>query len=156
MMGFPYGFKPNQELDSFLGGCMISLLDGWKWMIRMLLTSYGSFFIKILCALGILFGFTTQISLIHDVFLYLTAHLHFIYIFFSHIYRFFSNLLFTLLKMFRGAKFNIWTKRNEVENYSVDELILGIMIFLITLFLLPTIIMYYVCVVVIILVVVLL
>ena len=30
MMGFPYGFKPNKELDNFLGGCMISLLDGWK------------------------------------------------------------------------------------------------------------------------------
>lgn len=134
---------------------MISLLDGWKQMIKILISYYGGFLIKVLCVIGVLFGFTIQISLLHDIFLYLTAHLHFIYIFFSNIYRFFSKLLFTLLKMFRGAKYNTRTKRNEVENFSVDEFMLGIIIFLITLFLLPTIIMYYICVVVIILVVVL-
>lgn len=154
MMGFPYGFKPNKELDAFLGGCMISLLDGWKHMIKILMMIYGEIFIKALCAIGVTFGFTIQISLLHDIFLYLTAHLHFIYIFFSNIYWFFSKLLITLLKMFKGAKFNIWTRWNEVENFSVDEFMLGIIIFLITLFLLPTIIMYYICVVIIILVVV--
>lgn len=154
MMGFPYGFKPNKELDSFLGGCMISLLDGWKAMIWNLILYYGEMLMKVILMIGIMFGFTIQISLFHDIFLYLTAHLHFIYIFFSNIYRFFSKLLLTLFKMFKGAKFNIWTNRNEVENFSVDELMLGIFIFLITMFLIPTIIMYYICVVVIILVVV--
>jgi len=155
MMGFPYGFKPNKELDSFLGGCMISLLEGWKKMIKLLINFYGEIFVNLIFVIGVSLGFTAQVSLIHDIFLYLTAHLHFIYIFFSNIFRFFKALLLTLLKMFKGAKYNIWTKWNEVENFTVDELMLGIIIFLITLFLIPTIIMYYLCVVVIILVVVL-
>ena len=41
MMGFPYGFKPNKDLDNFLGGCMISLLDGWKSMSRIMIEAFG-------------------------------------------------------------------------------------------------------------------
>lgn len=58
MMGFPYGFKPNKELDSFLGGCMISLLDGWKAMIRNLILYYGEMLMKVILLIGIMFGFT--------------------------------------------------------------------------------------------------
>jgi len=144
MMGFPYGFKPNKELDNFLGGCMISLLDGCKTGSWIIIVAFGTYFIKFLIFIGI-FGFTIQVSIIHDLGLYMSTHLHFVYIFFTSIYWFCSKLLVTLFKMQRGVKFNIRIKRNEVEEFSVDEMMLGMAIFLIIVFLMPTIIMYYVC-----------
>lgn len=57
MMGFPYGFKPNKELDNFLGGCMISLLDGWKAGSWVLIIAFGDYFISLLILVGV-FGFT--------------------------------------------------------------------------------------------------
>lgn len=47
--------------------------------------------------------------------------------------------------MQRGVKYNIRISRNEVEEFTVDEMILGMTLFLIVFFLLPTIIMYYIC-----------
>jgi hypothetical protein len=53
-----------------------------------------------------------------------------------------------------SVKYNIRTKRNEVEEFTVEEMILGMTLFLIIFFLLPTIIMYSVCGIMIILAVV--
>jgi hypothetical protein len=85
MMGFPYGFKPNKDLDNFLGVCMISLLDGWKTMSRIMIVSFGKQFLRFLMTIGV-FGFTVQISVFHDLTIYLSAHLHFVHLFFSSIY----------------------------------------------------------------------
>jgi hypothetical protein len=73
LMGLPWGFKPNKELDNFLGTFLINLLEGWKTMTAFLIFNFGRWFIQSVAVMGV-FGGSLQLAMVHDVILYLTSH----------------------------------------------------------------------------------
>ena len=58
-------------------------------------------------------------------------------------YQFTLKMMFTLLRLFRGKKFNVLRGRDDANNYSVSELFLGVLIITLGIFLLPTVAIFY-------------
>ena len=66
-----------------------------------------------------------------------------IYTAFAYIYNFTINMMKTLLRLFRGKKYNVMRERDDANNYSVAELYLGVLIITLSIFLLPTVAIFY-------------
>lgn len=52
-------------------------------------------------------------------------------------------MISSLMKLFRGRKYNIIRKRDDSNTYEVTELYIGVMVFSISIFLIPTIAVFY-------------
>ena len=66
-----------------------------------------------------------------------------VYSVFTKLYGTGLSLISSLMKLFRGAKYNIIRKRDDSNTYEVTELYIGVMVFSISIFLIPTIAVFY-------------
>ena len=58
-------------------------------------------------------------------------------------YKYTLDMMITLLRLFRGKKFNVLRNRSDANNYLVSELFLGVLIITLGIFLLPTVAIFY-------------
>lgn len=141
-MNFLADFKPNPQLDRFLGGLLLELLNFWNF-ITTYATQYEESSAKYLIAPFGIMGISFQFALVHDLLAIITSHIHSIYSLFAFMHKICFEMVWTLVQMFRGKKYNVLQKKVDNADYSIQELVFGMLLLTILLFLMPTLTVYY-------------
>lgn len=141
----PYGIKLNDELSKFLGDLFLWIIDFVNMCYFRVLVSKQSliFLIDALSFLTYSFGMTFAIAVIIDYISILTLHFKLFYKISSKLYSLQLKLLISLFYLFCGKKYNVLRNRIDNESYSLEVLLIGVLIFMILIFLSPTIIAFY-------------
>ena len=84
-----------------------------------------------------------QAAFLHDLLFLCSFWLLGVYTFFTTTYWYILSMLSTLMKLFRGRKFNTIHGRDDSNQFNVTEIYLGVLILTISLFLLPTFASFY-------------
>ena len=151
---FPIGFKLNVPFTQTIGREIWSLallhqrfIDVISSkavpMLKLIHYAFWLYTIGIVLLCGVLGG-TALLALIMDLTRAMTWHLALLDRGFRFLYRNETYLLATLSKLFRGKKRNILRHRTDTMAYDSMQLLLGSLLFAVTLFLLTTILVYYV------------
>ena len=141
MLGFPAGFKPNENLGIFLGNIVLTMIDKWN-LIATLLNHMRIAIVVFVSTFGIL-GLSVMGAAVNDVLFLCCIWLLAIYYVVARIYNYTLKMMQTLFRLFRGKKFNVLRNRDDANNFSVSELYLGVLIITLSIFLLPTVAMFY-------------
>eukprot|EP01132_Coremiostelium_polycephalum_P003925 gene3925-4901_t len=141
LMGWPGGFKLNENLDKFLGRLVLYYIDKWN-LITATISPHGITFLQIICLTGI-FGLSFLISVLIDLFDIFTLHISVFYSVAARFYLLQLVLLNSLWNLFRGVKFNPLRKRIDSCDFDIYQLLLGTLLFTLIFFLFPTTAIYY-------------
>jgi len=141
LMGLPAGMKPNPNLDNFLGHLMLDIIGLWNYVTTEL-SQLEPYLIKYFAVSGVL-GINILLALCHDVLFFCSIHIFILYSVFAAVYKYILEMMGTLIRLFRGKKYNILRKRIDQNNFLLQELYLGVLIVSLIFFLTPTIAMYY-------------
>lgn len=141
LLGSPAGFKPNANLAHFLGNFVLSLIRTWDH-VTSALTNARSFIVLYIASVGWL-GASLQAAALHDLLIMSQLWLVCVYTIFTSFYCLGLNMIGTLIRLFRGRKFNTIRGRVDSNNFNVSEMYLGIMVVSISLLLLPTLAIFY-------------
>ena len=148
----PAGFKLNTDLGKFLGDIYIWTMWFWKLIVDKTNTTdnygYVLLVLKLLCHFG---GCSFLISFLLDLMGLITFHIHVFYYCSAKVYRKQLDIIKSLFQLFRGKKYNVLKNRiDNLNNYEIngdsfeiDQLLLGTLIFMIMIFLLPTVFAFY-------------
>ncbi|KAF2747534.1 Gpi1-domain-containing protein [Sporormia fimetaria CBS 119925] len=138
----PGGFKLNTELADFIAALFLWIIDYWGGCIAHL----RPFLPVIVRFMGFasFAGATMAISVFSDLLSLLTLHIHACYIASARLYHWELTVVISLFHLFRGKKWNVLRSRVDSCDYGLDELIIGTMLFTLSLFLLPTVLAFYV------------
>ncbi|CAI2362000.1 unnamed protein product [Moneuplotes crassus] len=142
-MMFFGNFKPFPLLDQILGEVLINLLHLWNFIIHFGSEYNTTFLAFIFAPIGLL-GASFQVALAHDLFALLTSHIHTMYSFFAFVYKTTLHVLQNLFYMSRGRKFNILKGKVDEADYRIEELLFGVLMMTVIMFLLPTLLVYYI------------
>ncbi|RCK64295.1 N-acetylglucosaminyl-phosphatidylinositol biosynthetic protein gpi1 [Candida viswanathii] len=148
----PAGFKLNTDLGKFLGDLYIWTMWFWKIVVDKTNTAdnYQHLLgiLKFLCYFG---GCSFLLSFLLDLIALITFHIHVFYYCSAKVYRKQLEVIKSLFQLFRGKKYNVL--RNRIDNlnnyeitgdaFEIDQLLLGTLIFMIMIFLLPTVFAFY-------------
>ena len=142
LMGMPGGFKLNAQLNTQLGTALLGALRAWN-SFTTILTPLEPFIVVCLGLSGLL-GCTVFLALASDLLSVVTTHVYLIFRIFSGIHNFQLRLLSSMWKLFRGKKRNVL--RNRVDSCEADtnQLLLGTLVFTMSVFLFTTFFVYYV------------
>jgi len=140
-MQLPAGFKPNPNLDNFIGNFILDIISVWNSATTEL-TSI-EFLMTRSIALGGFLGFSVLLAVVHDYLFFASFHVFIIYSVFSAFYKFILQMSGTLFRVFKGVKHNVLRKRDDSNHFQIQELYLGVLIVTLIIFLTPTIAMYY-------------
>jgi len=141
MLGFPAGFKPNANLAHFVGSYALSLVSGFSFFTKAL----DPFKLPILfsgTAFGCL-GFSVMLAALHDLLFIFSGFIFFMYSVFARCYMHTLQMAFTLFKLFRGRKYNVIRKKDDMVSFKASELYFGVLLISMIIFLLPTFAMFY-------------
>lgn len=94
LMNLPAGFKPNPNLDNFLGNLMLDIVSVWNFVTTQL-TGVELSIARYFGLFGLL-GISFQFALAHDYLLLTSIHLFFIYTGFSAFYKLMLQMTSTL------------------------------------------------------------
>ncbi|GJT24158.1 N-acetylglucosaminyl transferase component [Tanacetum coccineum] len=142
LMGNPAGFKLNTELAGVLGTLSLNSIQIWSTLCGSL-RSLFIFFIKGLAISGVLFGLTTPAALTVDVITISTTHVSTLHWLISLIYSRQIQATTALWRLFRGQKWNPLRERLDSYDYTVEQHIVGSLLFTPLLLLLPTTSAFY-------------
>jgi len=141
-MGFPGGFKLNENLDNFLGVLFLFYIERWS-VITSSLSSFGNTIVNIVAGIGFVGGLSMQLSVAMDIISFSTFQITSFYTASARVYSLQLNVLSSLWKLFRGKKYNPLKGRIDTCDYDTDQLLLGTLLFTLIFFLLPTTMIYY-------------
>ncbi|XP_057843677.2 uncharacterized protein LOC131053087 isoform X2 [Cryptomeria japonica] len=143
LMGVPAGFKLNTELSQTLGMVSLNIIQVWSalwFFVRPLLKPC----IKVFAVCGIFLGFTIQAALFIDVILLATFHISMLHWLLALVYSHQIQALSALSRLFRGRKRNPLRARIDSFVYSVEQHVVGSLVFTPLLLLVPTTSVFYV------------
>ena len=100
LMNLPAGFKPNPNLDNFLGNLMLDVVSVWNYVTTEL-TGVEVNIARYFGLFGIL-GVSFQLALAHDYLFFASAHIFIVYTAFSAFYKTLLQMVSTLYRLFRG------------------------------------------------------
>uniref|UniRef100_A0A0D9WEP2 Uncharacterized protein n=1 Tax=Leersia perrieri TaxID=77586 RepID=A0A0D9WEP2_9ORYZ len=143
LMGVPAGFKLNTELAELLGMVSLNAIQIYStlWSI------VGGFLRHIICGLafsGVLFGLTVPVSFFIDVIRLATLHVTLLQWLISLIYSRQIQAVTSLWRLFRGRKWNPLRQRLDSYDYTVEQHVVGSLLFTPVLLLLPTTSIFYI------------
>ncbi|XP_074320516.1 uncharacterized protein LOC141657253 isoform X2 [Silene latifolia] len=143
LMGVPAGFKLNTELAGVLGAVSLNAIQIWStlWFLA------GHIFyiiIRVVALLGILLGMTISAALIMDMIAIAAFHVRLLHQFVGFFYSLQIEALTALWRLFRGRKWNPLRHRLDSYEYSVEQHIVGSLMFTPLLLLLPTTSVFYI------------
>lgn len=141
LMVYPAGLKLNNELARFLGDLFLWVIDYWAGCMMVLRPSFP-YAVRLL-GFASFAGATMPLSLVHDLVSLLTLHIHCFYIASARIYGWQLQIIISLFHLFRGKKRNVLRNRIDSCDYTLDQLLLGTILFTLLTFLLPTVIVFY-------------
>ena len=137
MMENPGGLKLNSVLSQALGNFFLYHIHLWMTYVVLvvpLLTPRVSTLVSLLSVSSL----SLQMSIISDIFLLLTLHIHCFYAYARRLFVSQWRGLVALWRLFLGKKYNPLRDRVDTAENTVDQLFLGTIIFTILLFLMPT------------------
>ncbi|CAM0876542.1 unnamed protein product [Alopecurus aequalis] len=143
LMGVPAGFKLNTELAELLGMISLNAIQIYStlWFIM------GGFLRHIIQGLafsGILLGFTVPVSFFIDIIQLATLHVTMLQWLISLIYSRQIQTVTSLWRLFRGRKWNPLRQRLDSYDYTVEQHVVGSLLFTPVLLLLPTTSIFYI------------
>lgn len=143
LMGVPAGFKLNTELAELLGMLSLNAIQIYStlWFI------VGGFLRHIIQGLafsGILLGFTVPVSFFIDIIQLATLHVTILQWLISLIYSRQIQTVTSLWRLFRGRKWNPLRQRLDSYDYTVEQHVVGSLLFTPVLLLLPTASIFYI------------
>ncbi|XP_074577188.1 uncharacterized protein LOC141833605 isoform X2 [Curcuma longa] len=143
LMGVPAGFKLNNELAELIG---IISLDAIQ-VFSTLWSFMGVFmrnYIQVLALLGIVFGLTVPVALCIDLLKLATLHIYILHCLISFLYSQQIQALASLWRLFRGQKRNPLRQRLDSYDYTVEQHVVGSLLFTPLLLLIPTTSVFYI------------
>ena len=146
IMGAPAGLKVNRPLTEFLGGHICGALDAWELIFRKFVFSEPEFFRGIwwLVSMSSVLGASVMFALLLDLLKVTVGYILTLYNIFAGIHSVQVAVLFALLRLFLGKKWNPLRSRVDQYGYDTMQLLVGTLLLSIVVFLLPTLGMYYV------------
>lgn len=141
----PFGIKLNLEMGNFLSELFL-------WVIEISYISYIKYLadpdnirraVKLLIQTSYTFGATFTLALFIDFISILTLPIAIFYHISCKLYRFQVNVMVSLFYLFRGKKINVLRKRVDYKFFDLDQLLMGTLLFIILLFLFPTVLAFY-------------
>lgn len=143
LMGVPAGFKLNTELARVLGMISLNAIQIWStlWFFLGFLFIY---FIKVLAVSGILLGATIPAAMMIDMIVLATLHVSTLHWFIALLYSQQIQAIAALWRLFRGKKWNPLRQRLDSYDYTVEQHIVGSLLFTPLLLLLPTTSVFYI------------
>ncbi|CAO2207570.1 unnamed protein product [Urochloa humidicola] len=143
LMGVPAGFKLNTELAELLG--MISLnavqIYSTLWFF---VGGYLRHIIQGIAFSGIILGLTAPVSFFIDIIQLATLHVTMLHWLISSIYSRQIQTVASLWRLFRGRKWNPLRQRLDSYDYTVEQHVVGSLLFTPVLLLIPTTSVFYV------------
>ncbi|KAJ4971589.1 hypothetical protein NE237_004688 [Protea cynaroides] len=143
LMGVPAGFKLNMELAGVLGMTSLNTIQIWS-TLWFFLGSLLSSFIRGLAISGMILGATIPAALIIDIIVLATSHILTLHWLISLLYSKQIQALAALWRLFRGRKWNPLRHRLDSYDYTVEQHIVGSLLFTPLLLLLPTTSVFYI------------
>ena len=141
IMGVPAGLKLNDHLDFCLGNlCILGVetyLVVYHWVQPLLPV------ILVCVAVSGAFGLTVMLSALSDLLSLAMLHIKLFYTLAARWHGVQTKALTSLWRLFRGKKRNILRARIDACDYSLDQLLLGTLLFTLLVFLFPTTFVYY-------------
>lgn len=143
LMSSPGGIKLNNGLSVFLSDLFRWVIEFWKMtLIDNISPHYG---LVVRCiAVSCMFGATFGIALCADFVSVVTFHIYCFYLAGAKIYHGQLSVIRSLFRLFCGQKRNILRNRIDSNNYELDQLLLGTLLFTVLSFLLPTVVIFYI------------
>uniref|UniRef100_A0A7N0VCK4 N-acetylglucosaminyl transferase component n=1 Tax=Kalanchoe fedtschenkoi TaxID=63787 RepID=A0A7N0VCK4_KALFE len=143
LMGVPAGFKLNTELATVLGMICLNTIQIWStlWFFLGFLFEH---ILQGLVMLGMVFGITTAAAFIKDLIELAALHVSALQRILSFIYSWQIQSIAFLWRLFRGQKWNPLRQRLDNYDYTVEQHIVGSLLFTSLLLLLPTTSVFYI------------
>jgi hypothetical protein len=141
MSSRPAGVKLNASLASFLGQVLLVYVQWWLDVLAGL-GKHTVFVLTLLLAVAA-GGMSLSFALLVDLIMLHCCHILWLYSVLARIYHLQFSLLLSLWFLFRGKKWNVLKQRIDSCDYSIDQLLLGTLLFTILFFLLPTTCAFY-------------
>lgn len=143
LMGVPAGFKLNTELAGTLGLVSLNVIQVWSTLLYLLKPVFGPL-LCILAISGMVLGITVPAAIITDVLFLATSHISALHQLVAFLYSNQLQALAALWRLFRGRKRNYLRGRIDTYDYSVEQHVVGSLMFTPLLLLLPTTSVFYI------------
>ncbi|XP_042451187.1 uncharacterized protein LOC122036038 [Zingiber officinale] len=143
LMGVPAGFKLNNELAELIGIISLNAIQ----VFSTLWSFMGAFlqnYMQVLALLGIVFGLTVPMALCIDLLKLATLHIYILHCLMSFLYSQQIQALASLWRLFRGQKRNPLRQRFDSYDYTVEQHVVGSLLFTPLLLLIPTTSVFYI------------
>jgi len=142
LMNSPGGIKLNNELSMFFSELFTWMIEFWKTsLIDVVLPNLSTVFY--ILAFSSTFGATLTIAIFSDFLSIITFHIYCFYFASARIFNWQLGILTSLFHLFCGQKKNILRNRIDSNDYDLDQLLLGTLLFTVLIFLLPTVFAFY-------------
>lgn len=142
----PWGIKLNSELTKFISDVSLWIIDfNYIYVIAPItdidnLNQIISVILYIMSIMGATFG----ISLLIDFFSLLTIHVFVCYHILHRLYAWQLNVISSLYYLFCGKKINKLRGRIDYHFFEVDQLLMGTLLFIILIYLIPSMWFFYI------------
>lgn len=142
LMGVPAGFKLNEELATRLGTLALHVIQTWA-TLGALVKPALRLFLPILALLGILMGLTVPVAMLVDSLLLGSIHIAALHQATASLYASQLRALAALWRLFGARKRNPLRGRQDSYECTVEQLVVGSLMFTPLLLLLPTTSVFY-------------
>ncbi|ORC90273.1 DNA-directed RNA polymerase II subunit 3 [Trypanosoma theileri] len=139
--GWPAGLKMNEDLNMTL--CFFAKLmlqTSWDFAVNF---NWVEIVYKLLVYIS-LCGASCAFALLSDVCVLVSLHLILLSHAISVPYRVMVSTMHSLYLQFRGKKYNPLRRRTDAYDFEVDQMLMGTLLFTVTVFLFPTLATYHV------------
>ena len=147
LMGAPADFKLNRELTSFAGDLFLSMFSLWgrfALSVSMVPTAAAEILHGCLLFAG-LSGVSLWLACIMDLLAMASLPLFIAYLGTCLCWKMATHSLYTLSLLFQGRKHNVLRSRIDHHHFDVNQLLIGVILLSIVVFLLPSLFMFYSC-----------
>ncbi|KNA22989.1 hypothetical protein SOVF_028790 [Spinacia oleracea] len=144
LMGVPAGFKLNTELAGVFGIISLNAIQIWSTIWFSATDIFANVIIKLVALSGILLGMTIPVAMITDMIAIAAFHVYTLHYLISLLYSLQIQILAALWRLFRGRKWNPLRQRLDSYEYSVEQHVVGSLLFTPLLLLLPTTSVFYI------------
>ena len=149
LMGAPADFKLNRELTSFVGDLFLSLFSLWSRLVlhalQMLHTPAVAHVLRICCVIAGLSGLSTLLACAMDLLAIASLPLFVAYLGTCLCWKTATQSLYTLSLLFQGRKHNVLRFRIDHHHFDLNQLLIGVILLSMVVFLLPSLFMFYSC-----------
>ena len=142
LMGAPADFKLNHELTSFAGSLFLSMFSLWDVQLPPDLLEALAVSARIFACFCAMMGGSMAVALVMDVLAITSLPLFVAYVGTCLCWRMATRSLYSLCLLFQGWKYNILRSRVDHHNFSLDQLLIGVILLSIVVF--PSAIFVYV------------